>query len=804
MQATAYEQALESIHPDMLQYATVLKEAGYTDCAKFDSASPQDIIDDTGRHVLPADARLIVNYFQTGTSAKRKREDSQILHSEPEERPSKHKLSDFDQLSSRSAMKATLRHWSQSRLTCFVERYLGKRDGEPESSRQNLQEAAEAVINALLSKDSKELLHHEIQQLEDTEHKSKPGPTSNHNSAKKPSNDHRTTATHFAPIAEVPTPAGYITRHHDAHVLVRNHSDAPDLSAVRFHHGSVQHRYDVVFSYQSEFKELLFKLRNWLRGHGITTADGTMVRTGCDWRAEYFPVLKKGTVMVLLLSKSFLFSRGCEDELTFGYNNRKTIIPLLVDEKFRAVLRNPENFVHECADIEIRAPKFEAILQGLQHFPSGAGEFEDHFEMHAKQLLARLHECKATALAKKAGVVSPDHSHDLLRAGSEEFIIAQRHRETIWDAITIEPNGESRGWEKAEEMSHMPEGKRRQLMSQLPRGEQAEVKQARQKYSYHAAAMLVKFLYSASHPEERDCSEEAVPVDIVLEEMLKFLYPGTNMDKCSPDSEHCAYLVHANPVAHLISVFSSPLPPNDWHKQDEHAHTDGVEYRPLVQKAQDMMQAIHIVRCLAIPGGSFGDGMGNFRKTFGEEGGVPALVELIKLAPKELKHMAISAIAVLSRCKSVKLACSKKEFIYLFTQLVQDETLTSMTRAAAVRQLWNVAYDPKAQRIMVQQRVIQPILSYLHSSNVLALGRCSAFFVMSHLATLPEGREQVGKSKAIALARDWIQKSVKMDVLKQEEEQTLEGACRLLMTVPVAASVADTVAVLFKAVYHVH
>merc|ERR1711998_136358 len=76
---------------------------------------------------------------------------------------------------------------------------------------------------------------------------------------------------------------------------------------------------DIVFSYQSAQTEFLIQLREKLRERGFTTTDGTEVGTsGCsgDWRRYYFWMLERCQVFIPILSKEFLLSTACEEELT--------------------------------------------------------------------------------------------------------------------------------------------------------------------------------------------------------------------------------------------------------------------------------------------------------------------------------------------------------------------------------------------------------------------------------------------------------------------------------------------------------
>lgn len=103
-------------------------------------------------------------------------------------------------------------------------------------------------------------------------------------------------------------------------------------------------------------------------------------------RHFYFSALRKADLLLPVLSRSFVFSRACESELTYGEDKRKQIIPILCDPDYLTVLNNPEDFLEEDDDIELRAPKIDSILTQKNRFPAN-GRFEDDFEANAEQLL---------------------------------------------------------------------------------------------------------------------------------------------------------------------------------------------------------------------------------------------------------------------------------------------------------------------------------------------------------------------------------------------------------------------------------
>ena len=100
----------------------------------------------------------------------------------------------------------------------------------------------------------------------------------------------------------------------------------------------------------------------------------------------YFSALKKGDVLLPILSKNFLFSRPCESELTYAIDKNKTVIPISFDPRCSDILERPEMYSSQDEDIELRAPKIEAILMRANRIPAN-GRFDADFEANAQQLL---------------------------------------------------------------------------------------------------------------------------------------------------------------------------------------------------------------------------------------------------------------------------------------------------------------------------------------------------------------------------------------------------------------------------------
>ena len=91
------------------------------------------------------------------------------------------------------------------------------------------------------------------------------------------------------------------------------------------------------------------------------------------------------------MAKSTIMSRACEDEITFGYDGRKHIIPVLVDLEALDVLDNPANYTHENQDIENIAPKMKSIFQSANYIPAISeapfNKSQHAFEANATALL---------------------------------------------------------------------------------------------------------------------------------------------------------------------------------------------------------------------------------------------------------------------------------------------------------------------------------------------------------------------------------------------------------------------------------
>lgn len=512
---------------------------------------------------------------------------------------------------------------------------------------------------------------------------------------------------------------------------------------------------EVVFSYQSKHKEFLFRLRDWLNAHGVPTVDGTQVPAGEDWRRFYFPKLHHAKILLPLMSESFLFSRACEDEITYAYDNRKKIIPINAQPTFTQVLRHPERFTGDCEDIEIKAPKIGAMLQGANCVPSSSRQFDaddNAFEENCQRLLQAIQK-NCTAMAVEQNVPTPAKKYT-------------NERKAFYDQIA-----------------------------------EAKVssKQAADQEQRALAQWLVAHLGDAGKDGTGDIQQ------VAYSEALSYaLDRMTN----SANEEHAKALIEAGAAQPLAATLS--WKPAEWLGKDkirqpdiegskeEAAGEDRLSVtqdsaqQPLCSEGDNILNALNIIRTLASVGGPFGSGHKNFRKTFCDEGGVGSIMRLLKEhdTPKQIKHMAMSAFAVLSRATSVKeKAGSEGAIETLVSVLKSEEGATEVTRALALRSIWNEVYSPEHKAILWKQGILPLTLEYLKGGSGQILGQLSCFFILSHMAygspEFPDIKTDISASEATMLAVKTISKQLeKPELPDPEHEQCLEAACRMLSTVP--------------------
>ena len=117
------------------------------------------------------------------------------------------------------------------------------------------------------------------------------------------------------------------------------------------------------------------------------------VPAGCDWRRFFFPALKAAKMLVPILSRSFLFSNACEDEVTYAVNRRIPIVPVLhdLDDGFAEVMASPESFVADDEDIHFRVPKLQSILDNANRLPN-KGRFDDNWDQNIQVLCDRIYQ----------------------------------------------------------------------------------------------------------------------------------------------------------------------------------------------------------------------------------------------------------------------------------------------------------------------------------------------------------------------------------------------------------------------------
>ena len=138
----------------------------------------------------------------------------------------------------------------------------------------------------------------------------------------------------------------------------------------------------VVISYQSAQFELMVKLRERLASAGIETIDGARTPAGKDWRKFYFTALSRAVIFMPILSDTYLFSKACEDEMTYAWDKRKAFVPVLAtSEGYQAVMGSPESYVDRCFDIDEVVPKLESFLNQTNRIPPNS-DFDSDFEQN--------------------------------------------------------------------------------------------------------------------------------------------------------------------------------------------------------------------------------------------------------------------------------------------------------------------------------------------------------------------------------------------------------------------------------------
>eukprot|EP00656_Telonema_subtile_P039414 TRINITY_DN44521_c0_g1_i1.p1 TRINITY_DN44521_c0_g1~~TRINITY_DN44521_c0_g1_i1.p1 ORF type:complete len:217 (+),score=52.78 TRINITY_DN44521_c0_g1_i1:99-749(+) len=144
------------------------------------------------------------------------------------------------------------------------------------------------------------------------------------------------------------------------------------------------------------------KLVHALSELGISTVDGSRVPSGMDWRRFFFPSLSRAVVFVPILSDSFLLSAACEDEITYAWDKKKVILPVLHDlVPFQQVLTAPQDFVRCRADIEEVIPKLESFLNQCNRTPAN-GCFEDDWDVNVHKLAQAIKHNLATQSPEQA------------------------------------------------------------------------------------------------------------------------------------------------------------------------------------------------------------------------------------------------------------------------------------------------------------------------------------------------------------------------------------------------------------------
>ena len=92
-------------------------------------------------------------------------------------------------------------------------------------------------------------------------------------------------------------------------------------------------------------------------------------------------------------------------QVTYACDNGKLIIPLLWELNYEEIFYSPEKFVDEQKDIEMMAPKMQAILNARMRLP-WFGSFGDNFDNNLTALVALLRPTRSGALNRPLVILS--------------------------------------------------------------------------------------------------------------------------------------------------------------------------------------------------------------------------------------------------------------------------------------------------------------------------------------------------------------------------------------------------------------
>ena len=153
---------------------------------------------------------------------------------------------------------------------------------------------------------------------------------------------------------------------------------------------------DIIFSYQSTQVALLHRTRRFLNAIGITTADGTQVPPGADWRQWYFHKLNESKVFVAILSRNYYASPACWEEAAMCQKKQMPVMNIAHDAaEWQSVMTTGHYTDEEGNSIAVADDSHIAMYQEI--FPVETwvppnGTFQGDFVSNILALIERLQQ----------------------------------------------------------------------------------------------------------------------------------------------------------------------------------------------------------------------------------------------------------------------------------------------------------------------------------------------------------------------------------------------------------------------------
>lgn len=193
--------------------------------------------------------------------------------------------------------------------------------------------------------------------------------------------------------------------------------------------------------------------------------------------------------------------------------------------------------------------------------------------------------------------------------------------------------------------------------------------------------------------------------------------------------------------------------------------------------------AAQCVKALCFLGGSSGEGLLNFRLEMSKrKNAVKSLLDMVAAENRgrgvnHTQHVAILALAYLTRCKTGKLEVYDQGGIAQFTKVIEPGDLITGSMDTTLQILWNLVYIDMYESTRADQilNAVPEIVKYLNSGKATITGRSRSYFIFSHVCH--RHAKTVSESGVMQyLIEDLNTFSAK----PHENRQLLEGACRLL------------------------